>query len=109
MTDQTLPFSELTAISPLDGRYRSKVEELAPFVSEYALIKFRMEIEIIYLLALSDAGITRKFTDEEKHLLQNYLENTDFEHIKKVKEIEQTTRHDVKAVERTLRGMLEES
>jgi adenylosuccinate lyase len=101
-----LPFSELTAISPLDGRYRSKVQDLAPFVSEYALIKFRTEIEINYLLALSDAGVARKFTDDEKQKLQSLLEPS-FEDIKKVKEIEQETRHDVKAMERTLRGHLE--
>lgn len=109
MSDNNLPFSELTAISPLDGRYRSKVEELAPLVSEYALIKFRMEIEIKYLLALSEAGVTRKFTDEEKHLLQKFIDETNFENIQKVKELENETRHDVKAMERTLRSMLEET
>lgn len=107
MSDQKLPFSELTAISPLDGRYRSRVDELAPFVSEYALIKFRMEIEIKYLLALSESGVTRKFTDEEKQLLQKHLDETDFEDIQQVKETENQTRHDVKAMERTLRSMLE--
>lgn len=109
MADNTLPFSELTAISPLDGRYRSKVAELAPFVSEYALIKFRMEIEIKYLLALSEAGVTRKFSDEEKQLLQKFLDETKFENIQKVKELENETRHDVKAMERTLRAMIEET
>jgi adenylosuccinate lyase len=103
-----LPFSELTAISPLDGRYRSKVQDLAPFVSEYALIKFRIEIEIKYLLALSEAGITRNFTDEEKQKLHSLLDLS-FEDIKKVKEIEQETRHDVKAMERTLRLHLQET
>lgn len=105
MNDQ-LPFSELTAISPLDGRYRSKVQDLAPFVSEYALIKNRIEIEIKYLLALSEAGVARNFTDEEKQKLQSLLKLS-FEDIKQVKEIEQTTRHDVKAMERTLRSHLE--
>lgn len=107
MADQKLPFSELTAITPLDGRYRSRIEELAPVVSEYALIKFRMEIEIKYLLALSDAGVTRAFSPEEKQLLQKYLDETDFAAIEKVKETENQTRHDVKAMERTLRSMLE--
>jgi adenylosuccinate lyase len=107
MADQDFPFSELTAITPLDGRYRSRIEELVPYVSEYALIKFRMEIEIKYLLALSEADVTRKFTDEEKNLLQEILAETDFATIEKVKETENKTRHDVKAMERTLRGMLE--
>ncbi|HUQ84827.1 MAG TPA: adenylosuccinate lyase [Candidatus Limnocylindrales bacterium] len=108
MSNNKLPFSELTAISPLDGRYRSRVEELAPFVSEYALIKYRMEIEIKYLLALSDAGVTRKFTEEEKNTLESYLETDGitFEDIQKVKQTENETRHDVKAMERTFRSML---
>lgn len=101
-----LPFSELTAISPLDGRYRTKIKDLAPFVSEYALIKNRIEIEITYLLALSEAGVTRSFTSEEKQKLKELL-NMSFEDIKKVKEIEEQTRHDVKAMERTLRSHLQ--
>ncbi len=101
-----LPFSELTAISPLDGRYRSKVQDLAPFVSEYALIKNRIEIEVKYLLALSEAGVARSFSDEEKQKLQSLLDLS-FEDIKQVKEIEQQTRHDVKAMERTLRSYLQ--
>jgi adenylosuccinate lyase len=107
--NKQLPFSELTAISPLDGRYRSRVEELAPLVSEYALIKYRMEIEIKYLLALSDAGVTRKFTDEEKIKLKSFLaeDGISLEDVKKVKELERETRHDVKAMERTFRSLLE--
>ncbi|HSA83784.1 MAG TPA: adenylosuccinate lyase, partial [Patescibacteria group bacterium] len=100
-----LPFSELAAISPLDGRYRAKIQNLAPFVSEYALIKNRIEIEINYLLALSEAGVTRSFTDAEKKKLQTLLDLS-FEDIKKVKDLEEQTRHDVKAMERTLRSHL---
>jgi adenylosuccinate lyase len=107
MADQNnLPFSELTAISPLDGRYRSRIEELGSFVSEYALIKFRMEIEIKYLLALSEAGVTRTFTDEEKNILHKFLDEINFETIQKVKATEIETRHDVKAMERTFRSMI---
>jgi adenylosuccinate lyase len=106
MSDKKLPLSELTAISPLDGRYRSRIEELSPVVSEYALIKFRMEIEIKYLLSLSEAGVTRPFTDEEKNKLQKYLSELSFEEIEKVKEKETETRHDVKAMERTVRDLL---
>ncbi len=111
MSNNKLPFSELTAITPLDGRYRSRIEELIPFVSEYALIKFRMEIEIKYLLALSDAGVTRKFTKEENDKLQSYLEDggITLENIQKVKETENETRHDVKAMERIFRSMLKDS
>ena len=49
-----LPLTELTAVSPLDGRYREKIVELAPYVSEFALIRTRFEIEAKYLVALSD-------------------------------------------------------
>ena len=49
-----MPLSTLTALSPLDGRYASKVEKLRPFLSEYGLIKARFEVEIRWLMALSD-------------------------------------------------------
>ncbi|MEY2925110.1 MAG: hypothetical protein RLZZ337_1658, partial [Bacteroidota bacterium] len=49
--------SELSAISPVDGRYRSKVEALAPYFSEYALFKYRVWVEIEYFIALSDLGL----------------------------------------------------
>lgn len=108
MIKQLSKLSELTTISSLDGRYRTKVEELAPIVSEYGLIKNRIEIEIKYLLALSDAGFTRKFTDEEqKQLIEMSHDEHIDENIQKVKEIEEETRHDVKAVERMLRVKLE--
>ena len=57
-----LALTELTAISPLDGRYRERVAELAPYVSEYSLIKTRVGIEAKYLVSLSDAGKVRKLT-----------------------------------------------
>ena len=104
-----LPYSELTAITPLDGRYRSRINELAPIVSEYGLIKARLEVEIKYLLALSESGVTRKFTKEEKNLLEKLLTEATYETIEKVKQIEQETRHDVKAMERTFRSLLKDT
>ena len=62
--------TELTAISPLDGRYREKVEDLAPFASEMALIKTRVEIEARYLVALSEVGLVRPLTDQERGFLE---------------------------------------
>jgi len=56
---------ELTAISPIDGRYRKKVEELAPYASEMALIKTRVEVEARYLVALSEVGVVRPLGEEE--------------------------------------------
>src|SRR5207247_2008695 len=92
-----------------DGRYRERTEELAEYVSEYALMKTRIEIEIKYLMSLSESGVTRKFTDGEKTKLSSLIENISLEDVEKVKETETQTRHDVKAMERTLRSMLEVS
>ncbi len=105
MNSQKTTLSELTAISSLDGRYRSKVEELAPIVSEYGLIKNRIEIEIKYLIALSNADIAKKFmTTEQVNQLEDLIKSGSIdEMIKEVKDHEMETRHDVKAVEKMLR------
>ena len=64
-----LPLTELTAITTLDGRYRKDVAELAPYVSEFNIIRTRIEIEAKYLVALSDIGVIRPLkTDERKRL-----------------------------------------
>src|SRR5476651_1433215 len=62
--------SELTAISPLDGRYRSQVASLVPFVSELALIQTRISVEAAYLVKLSDVGFIRSLTIKERLFLQ---------------------------------------
>ena len=102
-----LPLNELTAITTVDGRYRRRTAELAPFVSEYALIKTRVEIESKYLIALSDAGVVRPLLPEEKEKLSSFGENLSVSDAEKVKGIEDKTNHDVKAMERTFRSMLE--
>src|SRR4030042_6206161 len=102
----TLPLTQLTAISPLDGRYREKTGELADYVSEYNLIRTRFEIEAKYIIALSDAGITRKITRSEKEKLENLGQKLTLEDAGKVKKIEEETRHDVKAMERAFRQIL---
>ena len=101
-----LPLSQLTAISPLDGRYRDRAQELAPYVSEYGLIRTRFEIEAKYLVALSDAGIVRRLTVAEREKLENLGQKLSLEDAKKVKKIEEETRHDVKAAERIFRQLL---
>ena len=93
--------NSLTAISPIDGRYRSKVEALANYFSEYALIKYRVHVEIEYFLALTEQSIEAlaDFPEEKESDLRNiYLSFTE-EDAAKIKEIEKTTNHDVKAVE----------
>ena len=99
--------NNLLAINPLDGRYTDKISELSEFVSEYALIKYRVEVEIRYLIALSEIEILRKLNKKEKDsLIAIYLE-FDINDAEKIKKIEQETRHDVKIIEIYLRTKLE--
>ncbi|MEK7573232.1 MAG: adenylosuccinate lyase [Patescibacteria group bacterium] len=100
------PPNTLTSITPLDGRYRKKIEELSEYVSEYGLIKIRIEVEVKYLIALSKNKIIRAITKKEKELLENLINKFSIKDAEKVKEIEKETRHDVKAVERFLRNFL---
>src|SRR5487761_1409128 len=95
--------TELTAISPLDGRYRSRVEDLAPYASEMALIKTRVEVEARYLVGLSEVGLVRPLADQERDALINLGPNMTFAQAGRVKEIEEKTGHDVKAMERAFR------
>jgi len=92
----------LESLSPLDGRYANKVEELAPFFSEYALIKYRLIVEISWLLILSGEGDIPElppFKEKELKILEGIISKFDEKEAKKVKDIEKTTNHDVKAVE----------
>jgi len=93
--------SPLTAISPVDGRYRSKASDLAAYFSEYALIKYRVRVEIEYFIALAKYIPQLKALDSEQYscdLRKIYLDFTE-QDASRVKEIENTTNHDVKAVE----------
>jgi len=87
------------AINPLDGRYFSKTRALSPYFSEEALMKYRVMIEGEYLIALSESKILRTFTQDEVKTIKNLYEKFDETSYKKIKEIENTTNHDVKAVE----------
>jgi len=91
----------LTAISPIDGRYRDKVEELGDYFSEFALIKYRIFIEIEYFIALTEIPLPQLngFKPESKPDLRNIYESFDLEDALQIKEIEKVTNHDVKAVE----------
>lgn len=100
------PLSELTAISILDGRNREQVAQLAEYVSEYNLIRTRFEVESAYLIALSQEGITRKLSSSERRQLESFGKDLSLDDARKVKEIENRTRHDVKAMERSFRQML---
>lgn len=102
----------ITSLSPLDGRYASKVEELIPYFSEYALIKHRLIVEISWLLMLSaEPGIKElpPFSDKELKILENIIKNFDEKEAKRVKAIEKKTNHDVKAVEYYIKEKLEKT
>ncbi|NLJ20025.1 MAG: adenylosuccinate lyase [Bacteroidales bacterium] len=93
--------SPLTAISPVDGRYRSKTEKYAEYFSEFALIRFRVQVEIEYFIALCEIPLKELQsvpTDCFDKLRAIYIHFQDSD-AEKIKEIEQTTNHDVKAVE----------
>jgi adenylosuccinate lyase len=89
----------LTAISPIDGRYRHVLESLDEYFSEYALIKNRVLIEIKYLDSLSKWGVLRKFTVQEKKVLMGLVDDFKLADARRVKQIESKTNHDVKSVE----------
>jgi len=96
-----MKLSELTAISPLDGRYRNKVDQLAAYFSEYALIKYRLKMEVDYFKALAQLGIAPldKFPAKDHGQLDSIVSNFDLKAAKRIKTLERTTNHDVKAVE----------
>jgi adenylosuccinate lyase len=93
--------NRLTAISPVDGRYRDKTEALFPFFSEYALIKYRVQVEIEYFIALCEAGINslQNVDENQFDLLRAIYKGFDEDDAQDIKEIEKITNHDVKAVE----------
>jgi len=100
----------ITAISPIDGRYASKVSELTECFSEYALVRNRVRVEVLWLLSLSsEAGIPecRELNDEETNLLYGIIDDFTPQEAEKVKAIERTTNHDVKAVEYYLKQKIE--
>ena len=94
-------FSELTAISPIDGRYRDKVEAMAYYFSEFALIRYRVKVEVDYFNTLSGLlpQLKQLNTAETKQTLQKIYLDFTLEDARRIKEIEKTSNHDVKAVE----------
>ena len=105
-----MELTNLTAISPIDGRYRGKTEPLANYFSEYALIRYRVRVEIEYFIALCQLPLPQ-LKDVPSGLFQPlrdiYLLFTEADALR-VKEIEATTNHDVKAVEYFIKERLDE-
>lgn len=91
----------LLAISPVDGRYADKTKELADYFSEYALIRYRVFVEIQYFIALCQYGLPQltSFEDDKIDDLNGIFENFSMADAEQIKAIERTTNHDVKAVE----------
>lgn len=96
-----MEFLPLTAVSPIDGRYHSKTAVLADYFSEYALIRYRVYIEIEYFIALCDLGLPqlKGVTSDIYPALRSIYKCFSLDDAKHIKEIESVTNHDVKAVE----------
>ena len=96
-----MPLTELSALSPLDGRYASKTDALRPILSEAGFMHHRVKVEIAWLLALSEAGLDelKPFSTESKVRLQKLAAEFTEQDAARIKAIEATTNHDVKAVE----------
>lgn len=97
-----MELSALTSLSPIDGRYSDKIQELRPIFSEYGLLKYRVQVEIRWLQKLSACEAIKEvlaFDEQTNHLLNSIIANFSEEDAQRIKDIEKTTNHDVKAVE----------
>ncbi len=102
--------NELSAVSPIDGRYRKSTQNLSQYFSEAGLIQYRVRVEVEYLIALSHVALRGSdfgMLMDKSVELRNWAKNLTIEEIQSVKEIEKTTNHDVKAVEYFVKAKLE--
>ena len=102
----------LSNISPLDGRYANSIAELSKYFSESALMGYRLKVEVEYLIALSnekDINDLPPFSKDEQERLRKIYQNFNSVGAEKVKEIEATTNHDVKAIEYYIQGKVKKS
>lgn len=105
-----MQLSALTAISPVDGRYGSKATDLRPIFSEYGLLKYRVTVEVRWLQALAQASEIKEvpeFSAQANELLDSIVANFSEDDATRIKDIERTTNHDVKAVEYFLKEQVE--
>lgn len=107
--NEVMELNTLTAISPIDGRYRNKVIDLSPYFSEFGLIKYRVLVEIEYLICLSQSGISpmKDFPSDKISVLREIYSNFSESDALEIKHTEKTTNHDVKAVEYFVKARLE--
>lgn len=97
-----MELSALTAVSPLDGRYAAKTEKLRPVFSEFGLMRLRVLVEVRWLLSLAEApeiSECPQLGQEDSDFLNGLVKNFDLTQARRIKQIEQSTNHDVKAVE----------
>jgi len=109
-SNQAMQLNTLTAISPVDGRYRRQVEKLAPFFSEFGLIRYRIRIEVEYFIALCELPLPQLEGFDKTiyaDLRALYLDFTEADALR-IKEIESVTNHDVKAVEYFIKEKLKD-
>ncbi len=104
-----MEFSPLTTVSPVDGRYQSKTAALSEYFSEYALFKYRTRVEVEYFIALCNLPLPElsSVNRDKFPILRQVYELFTVECARKIKEIEQTTNHDVKAVEYFVKERME--
>jgi len=108
MNSQPHNHPEVYAISPIDGRYKTKTQALSPYFSEYGLIKYRLKIEVGYLLALNKVEpIKLNLTENQINKIQQLVSNYSETDAIRIKTIESTTNHDVKAVEYFMKEKLD--
>ena len=105
-----MQFSSLTAITPVDGRYQSKTKELQPYFSEFGLIRYRVIVEVEYLIALACTGVgpLKDFPSDKFDDLRKVSSSFSEEDANWIKNTERTTNHDVKAVEYFLKEKMTE-
>jgi len=104
-----MEFSPLTTVSPIDGRYQSKTSSLSEYFSEYALFKYRTRVEVEYFIALCNLPLPalKSVNTDKFPVLREIYQQFTMECAKRIKEIEKTTNHDVKAVEYFLKDKME--
>ena len=103
--------SPLTAVSPVDGRYHGKTEALSAYFSEYALFKYRLQVEIEYFIALCELPLPglENFEKDLFYLLRKWVDDFSIADAETIKTIEKTTNHDVKAVEYFIKAKMDEA
>ncbi len=103
-----MELTQLTAISPVDGRYRTQTASLSAYFSEFALIKYRVHVEVEYFIFLSEKKFF-KLPKATAELLRNRVAEFTIQDAEAIKTIEKTTNHDVKAVEYFLKNILKDA